>query len=146
MQSERQGRCVVITGGGRGVGAACARLLAQQGERVVLAARSEAELRSVAAEISAQGGQARWLPCDIGRPEEVERLFAFCEEVFGPASDRDTVPAQSVESAGEGRGAQVGAIPGEEFQGALHLGLQGLARPVRAHLHLAPYLHGTEVA
>lgn len=47
-------RVVVITGGGTGIGAACARLLAQQGDRVFIIGRRHAPLNSLADEIGAQ--------------------------------------------------------------------------------------------
>src|ERR687894_1027564 len=50
------GRVALITGGGRGIGAATARLLARQGAAVAVASRTENEVASVAAEISNRGG------------------------------------------------------------------------------------------
>ena len=47
-------RVVVITGGGTGVGAACARLLAAQGDRVVIIGRRPEPLAALAQEIGAQ--------------------------------------------------------------------------------------------
>src|SRR5918997_6227264 len=52
------GRVALVTGGGRGIGAATGRLLARQGAAVALAARTEEELASVAQEISGHGGTA----------------------------------------------------------------------------------------
>lgn len=47
-------RVVVITGGGTGIGAACARLLAQQGDRVFIVGRRREPLDALADEIGAQ--------------------------------------------------------------------------------------------
>jgi 3-hydroxybutyrate dehydrogenase len=54
------GKLALVTGGGRGIGAACARALATAGARVVVTGRTQADLETVAAEI---GGTA--LVCDI---------------------------------------------------------------------------------
>ena len=50
-----QGRGAVITGGGRGIGAAVARELAEHGAKVVVSARSMKEIESVAQELTAGG-------------------------------------------------------------------------------------------
>ncbi len=77
------GRGVLVTGGGRGIGAAAARALARAGARVVVAARSAKEIESVAAEIVAAGGGASALACDVADPEAVERLGAAAERELG---------------------------------------------------------------
>lgn len=59
------GRVALVTGAGRGIGAAVARYLGAAGAEVVLVARTESELRSVAAQIESAGGRARVHPCDV---------------------------------------------------------------------------------
>jgi NAD(P)-dependent dehydrogenase (short-subunit alcohol dehydrogenase family) len=73
----------VVTGASRGIGAATAEALGAAGARVVLAARDSEALETVAARINQAGGQALAVPSDVGRREEVERLFASVERV-GP--------------------------------------------------------------
>ncbi len=58
-------RTVFITGASAGIGAATARLFAQRGDRVVLAARSADRLRQLADEIGADGGEALVVPLDV---------------------------------------------------------------------------------
>ncbi|MFT4077597.1 MAG: glucose 1-dehydrogenase [Asticcacaulis sp.] len=60
-----EGKRALVTGAGRGLGAACAAALAQAGADVVLAARSLPELEAVAAEITASGGKATPLVLDV---------------------------------------------------------------------------------
>jgi NAD(P)-dependent dehydrogenase (short-subunit alcohol dehydrogenase family) len=60
-----EGKRALVTGAGRGLGAACAAALAQAGAHVVLAARSLAELEAVAADIGARGGSATPLQLDV---------------------------------------------------------------------------------
>jgi NAD(P)-dependent dehydrogenase (short-subunit alcohol dehydrogenase family) len=69
-------RSAIVTGGGRGIGAATARALAEEGAAVCVCARSEAEIRNVASRIRAQGGRAWALPCDVTDPESVRRMVA----------------------------------------------------------------------
>jgi 3-oxoacyl-[acyl-carrier protein] reductase len=68
------GKVAIVTGAGRGIGRAIAVALSRAGARVVLAARSEAELRSVAEEIRGGNGDALVLPTDVTRDEELDRL------------------------------------------------------------------------
>lgn len=79
-----QGRGAVVTGGGRGIGAAVARMLAKTGARVVVSARSEAEIENVADELRAAGHEAWAIPCDVTDPEQVRRLAAGARELLGP--------------------------------------------------------------
>lgn len=59
------GRRAIITGAGRGIGLACAAALAQAGAHVVLVARTETEIASVAADIQREGGSAEALALDV---------------------------------------------------------------------------------
>ena len=68
------GKVSIVTGASRGIGKAISILLAQSGSRVVLAARSEPQLKSVRDEISSQNGDALVIPTDLTRDEEMERL------------------------------------------------------------------------
>jgi 3-hydroxybutyrate dehydrogenase len=70
------GRGALVTGGGRGIGAAVARELARAGARVAVAARNAAELESLAAEIERSGGEAYALPADVAEPGAVDSLCA----------------------------------------------------------------------
>jgi NAD(P)-dependent dehydrogenase (short-subunit alcohol dehydrogenase family) len=75
---------VLITGGGRGLGAALARALAARGARVVLAARTASEIEAVAAGIRAAGGVAHALVADVGDKQAVHPLAAAAAELAGP--------------------------------------------------------------
>jgi NADP-dependent 3-hydroxy acid dehydrogenase YdfG len=77
------GKVVAITGGGRGIGAATARLLAGRGASVMVAARSPEELSSVAASIDDAGGRAAYLATDVTRPGDLEALVQVALERFG---------------------------------------------------------------
>ena len=68
------GKVAIVTGASRGIGKAISILLAQSGSRVVLAARSEPQLKSVSEEISSQNGEAWVIPTDLTVDKEMERL------------------------------------------------------------------------
>lgn len=83
VQIDLAGRVALVTGGGRGIGAATARLLAEAGAQVIVAARSAAEIEAVAAEIRSGGGSAGAIPCDVADPEAIARLRATAEARYG---------------------------------------------------------------
>jgi NAD(P)-dependent dehydrogenase (short-subunit alcohol dehydrogenase family) len=72
--SGMAGRVAVITGAGRGIGAATARALAEAGCRVVLAARSRGQIEQQAAELCAEGHEARGVVCDVTSEASVTAL------------------------------------------------------------------------
>ena len=76
-------RSAVITGGGRGIGAAVARALAGAGARVVLAARTKLEVERVAEELRQGGTQAFGHACDLTEEAGVRSLGAFAREQVG---------------------------------------------------------------
>jgi NAD(P)-dependent dehydrogenase (short-subunit alcohol dehydrogenase family) len=78
-----EGRGVVVTGGGRGAGAAVARQLAASGASVVVASRTLAEVQAVAGEIEQPGRIARAVCCDVSQPGSVERLARAAEDALG---------------------------------------------------------------
>jgi NAD(P)-dependent dehydrogenase (short-subunit alcohol dehydrogenase family) len=80
------GRVALVTGGGRGIGAATARLLADQGAAVALAARTEEEVVSVASEIEARGGFAIPLVVDVADEGSVASGFERALSELGPVT------------------------------------------------------------
>lgn len=80
------GEVAIVTGAGRGIGREIALTQAREGASVVLLARTEAEIRAVAAEVAGQGGVARAYPVDVTRVDDVAALFAAIESELGPVS------------------------------------------------------------
>ena len=74
----------IITGGGRGIGRAIARVLAQAGAKVAVAARSRDQLDETVALINQQGGQAISFPLDVTDQAAIEAMLADTERQFGP--------------------------------------------------------------
>ena len=72
MSSELAGQVAVVTGGGRGIGAAIAQRLATMGASTVIAGRHLDQLRKTAQAISAHGGKCEALACDVSDLKAVE--------------------------------------------------------------------------
>lgn len=77
------GKAAVVTGAGQGIGEAYARHLARLGARVVVADISEESGRRVAADIAAEGGEAVFVPVDVGDPSSAEAMAAAAVEAYG---------------------------------------------------------------
>jgi NAD(P)-dependent dehydrogenase (short-subunit alcohol dehydrogenase family) len=85
-ESVHAGRVALVTGGGRGIGAASARLLARRGAAVAVAARTEDEVVSVAAEIGGRGGSALPLVVDVAKEGSVASGFEKVRAELGPVT------------------------------------------------------------
>ncbi|GIU90073.1 MAG: short-chain dehydrogenase [Acidimicrobiia bacterium] len=68
------GRVAIVTGAGRGIGAAIARTFADAGADVVLAARTKEQLEAVATDVRGSGRRALVIPCDVNDNDAVEGI------------------------------------------------------------------------
>lgn len=77
------GKVAFITGGGTGIGRACALLFAAEGAKVAIAARRKEKLEAVAKEIASTGAEAFAVGCDVTDRKSIENALRATEERFG---------------------------------------------------------------
>jgi 3-oxoacyl-[acyl-carrier protein] reductase len=121
-----QDRVAVVTGGGRGIGAAIAQKLAAMGAKTVIAGRTAALLERTAGQIRASGGHCHPVICDVSSLESTESLARFVEKEFGRA---DIL----VNNAGVGtRGTPLHLLAPEDWDRVFHTNLRGVFYCIRA--------------
>jgi NAD(P)-dependent dehydrogenase (short-subunit alcohol dehydrogenase family) len=111
-----------VTGGGTGIGLACAEAIVAGGGRVMLAARREDVLRDAARGL---GPAAAFARCDVTDDASVEAAIAKTERELGPLS-------LAVNAAASGSGGSVLRTPAADFARGLSTELTGLYRCLRA--------------
>lgn len=84
MTRELEGKVAVITGAGRGIGRALAIGFAEQGARVVCAARTPSQIDETVQAIHDAGGDAIAVRCNVTNAAAVERLYTVTRARFGP--------------------------------------------------------------
>jgi NAD(P)-dependent dehydrogenase (short-subunit alcohol dehydrogenase family) len=109
-----------ISGAGRGIGAAAARLFAQEGARVMLAARTRDELAAVADEVRAAGGEAAYVVCDLADPSSISAAIHRTVEEFGRL-DVAFNNGATIQVPGP-----VEALPADDFDRVFEVNLRGV--------------------
>jgi len=129
-------RAVIITGGGRGIGAATARVIAAKGGKVVIGDMLEVEGEATAAAILAAGGDAVFVRTDISRATECARLAAAAVERYGRLDVLICCAAIL-----QGATLQAEALEESAFERVLTINVKGTFLTVKAAL---PYLRKAE--
>ena len=133
-QQELEGYGILVTGGGTGIGKACAASLAQNGALVTICGRTEEKLEKAVDDIASMvpdGGKIQYATCDVTNEEHVVRVMAEAAE-FGDGLDG------VVANAGGGGGMSPYHLQDlNEFTRVLHLNVLGTMLCVK---HSVPYL------
>ena len=84
MDLNLAGRVVLVTGGSKGIGLACAEAFAAEGARVAICSRSEEHLAAATRALAARGRHVLAIPADLSRRDAAAALVARVEERLGP--------------------------------------------------------------
>lgn len=125
MRLELHGKACIITGAGRGIGRATARLLCNEGARVVLVGRGAENLERAATECRDIGPDAVVLALDVTSVGAAERVADVCLSSFGQI---DVL----VNNAGESSVRALGELSDEEWQAQWELNVLAPLRLTRA--------------
>jgi len=82
-EADLHGQVALVTGGTRGLGLALARELADQGCRLVICARDDAELQAAGEDLERGGAEVLAIHCDVAVKTDVDRMVAVALEVYG---------------------------------------------------------------
>ena len=119
MKDTVKDKVAFITGGGSGIGAATAKLLAQQGTKVAISGRTKEELDAVVREIEDAGGEALAITADISEVDDLKRAYDQIIETYGRL---DIVFA----NAGvNGTWAPIDELEPDEFRKTVDINLNG---------------------
>ena len=127
MARSLAGKVALVTGASSGIGWELAKQLAAEGCKVGAAARRADPLDELAAHITAAGGEAVAVPCDVGDRAQVEAAFARVRARFGPI---DLVVA----NAGVGRPTLRDPVNMAEIEETFRINLMGVVYTVSAAL------------
>lgn len=116
--SGLQGKTVVVTGASKGIGRGLAKIIAQEGARVAVAARSVEGLESLAKEIRDAGGSCMPFALDLRSTKSIFSCFDKIEKDFGPI---DVL----VNNAGMGNPIPAEEITEEDWDWMMDLNLKG---------------------
>jgi NAD(P)-dependent dehydrogenase (short-subunit alcohol dehydrogenase family) len=120
------GQVAVITGAGRGIGAAIARQLAALGATAALCGRTQSTLDQTARAIVEAGGKAEVIPCDVTVLHQLQHAAARVDSIFGHL---DIL----VNNAGVGGfNAPLHELPPEDWDRILNTNLRGVYFTIRA--------------
>jgi 3-oxoacyl-[acyl-carrier protein] reductase len=74
---------ILVTGGSKGIGLACAKILADEGADLIISSRSNENLKTALNQIDRQSGELHIFPADISKREDIEALREYVIKCFG---------------------------------------------------------------
>lgn len=111
-------KVAIVTGSARGIGFAIAQVLAEEGAKVVISDLAMSSGEESAKQLQDQGYQAVFIPCDIAKREEVNRLFSKTLAHFGAI---DVL----VNNAGINRDGMLHKLTDEDWDKVIDINLKG---------------------
>ena len=130
MDLQLTGKTAVVTGGSKGIGKACARLLAEQGVDVAILARNLAMLEATAAEIAQASGRRVFpIVCDTGNTESVNSAF---EQAAAQLGRIDILVNSAAQPGGAPPRPGIEHLPDEIFLEQMNVKVLGYTRCARA--------------
>ena len=126
MNHELHDKVALVTGAGRGIGAAIASKLGELGATVIVCGRTKARLDHTASQIANSGGKSKALACDVSDWSSVSKLAGEVQSAFGKL---DIL----VNNAGIGGfGSPLHQLPVEKWDAILNTNLRGVFYMIRA--------------
>lgn len=130
MADRLKSKVAIVTGGNSGIGETTAHTFAQEGAKVALMARREAEGKAVEEAIRADGGDATFFSCDVRDKESVQQAVSAVADTYGRI---DVL----FNNAGGGAGGHFPDEPDEEWIRVIEVNLTGtfyMSKAVWPHL------------
>src|SRR5437763_1716015 len=107
MELGLRGRKALVTGASKGIGRACAEVLAEEGVDVVLVSRTAADLEAVRAKIAGEHNVAvRYYALDLSDSKNVDKLAAECPEIDILINNAGAIPGGNIAQIDEARWRQ----------------------------------------
>ena len=125
--SNAQNKVIAITGASSGIGEASAKLLAQNGAKVVLGARRTQKLETIVEAIRAQGGTAEYKALDVTDREDMKAFIHFAKDKFGRI---DVI----FNNAGVMPLSPMSALKVEEWDNMININIYGVLNGIAAGL------------
>jgi 3-oxoacyl-[acyl-carrier protein] reductase len=126
MNKMLNGRITLVTGGGRGIGAAIALKLASLGATTIVCGRTLARLQHTAGQIRSAGGQSEAMACDVADWKSVTALAEHIQKTFGRL---DILVNNAAIAA---FGGPLHTMPPEKWDPVLNTNLRGVFYMIRA--------------